>query len=113
MQKPETAGQAGHVLKACPAVPPRLGENSHKCGTKQTCRSSTSQPEKTMKPYIVTAPNGEQTLVYQTKDGRIKAERINPVEPSSRRQKTLAVNIPYRGSKGPLHLLIPSRDITS
>ncbi len=29
----------------------------------------------------------------------------------SRRQKTLAVNIPYRGSKGPLHLLIPSRDI--
>ena len=27
----------------------------------------------------------------------------------SRRQKTLAVNIPYRGSKGPLHLLISSR----
>jgi hypothetical protein len=27
----------------------------------------------------------------------------------SRRQKTLAVNIPYRGSKRPLHLLIPSR----
>jgi hypothetical protein len=26
-----------------------------------------------------------------------------------RRQSTLAVNIPYRGSKGPLHLLIPSR----
>ena len=25
----------------------------------------------------------------------------------SRRQKTLAVNVPYRGSKGPLHLLIP------
>jgi hypothetical protein len=25
-----------------------------------------------------------------------------------RRQRTLAVNIPYRGSKGPLHLLIPS-----
>ena len=24
----------------------------------------------------------------------------------SRRQKTLAVNIPYRGSKGPLHLLV-------
>ena len=31
----------------------------------------------------------------------------------SRRQKTLAVNIPYRGSNGPLHLLIPSRDIIS
>ena len=31
----------------------------------------------------------------------------------SRRQKTLAVDIPYRGSKGPLHLLIPSRDITA
>ena len=31
----------------------------------------------------------------------------------SRRQKTLAVNSPYRGSKGPLHLLIPSRDIAS
>lgn len=29
----------------------------------------------------------------------------------SRRQKTLAVNIPYRGSKGPLHLLIPSREL--
>ena len=26
-----------------------------------------------------------------------------------RRQKTLAVNIAYRGAKGPLHLLIPSR----
>ncbi len=25
-----------------------------------------------------------------------------------RRQRTLAVNIPYRGSKGPLHLLVPS-----
>ena len=31
----------------------------------------------------------------------------------SRRQKTLAVNIPYRGSKGPLHLLTPSRDIAA
>ena len=29
----------------------------------------------------------------------------------SRRQKTLDVTIPYRGSKGPLHLLVPSRDI--
>ena len=28
-----------------------------------------------------------------------------------RRQKTLAVNIPYRGSKGPLHLLIESTGI--
>ena len=27
----------------------------------------------------------------------------------SRRQKFLAVNIPYSGSEGPLHLLIPSR----
>ena len=26
----------------------------------------------------------------------------------SRRQKTLKVSIPYRGSQGPLHLLIPS-----
>jgi hypothetical protein len=31
----------------------------------------------------------------------------------SRRQKTLAVNIPYRGSKAPLHVLVPSPDITS
>ncbi len=30
-----------------------------------------------------------------------------------RRQKKLAVNIPYRGSSGSLHLLIPSRDITT
>lgn len=37
-----------------------------------------------MKPYLVTAPSGEQTLIYQTHDGRIKAERINPVEPPSR-----------------------------
>ncbi|SLN26251.1 Transposase DDE domain protein [Falsiruegeria litorea R37] len=29
----------------------------------------------------------------------------------SRRQKTLAVDIPYRGSNGPLHLLIDSTDI--
>jgi transposase len=29
----------------------------------------------------------------------------------SRRQKTLAVNIPYRGSEGPLHLLIDSTGI--
>ena len=34
-----------------------------------------------VEPRIVTAPNGEQTLIYQTRDGRIKAERINPVEP--------------------------------
>ncbi len=33
--------------------------------------------------------------------------------PVSLRQKTLAVNIPYRGSQGPLHLLIPSRDIAA
>lgn len=30
-----------------------------------------------------------------------------------RRQRTLNVSIPYRGSKGPLNLLIPSRDITA
>ena len=29
----------------------------------------------------------------------------------SRRQKTLKVNIPYRGSQGPLHLLIDSTGI--
>lgn len=29
----------------------------------------------------------------------------------SRRQKTLAVNIPYRGSRGPLHLLVDSTGI--
>ncbi|MCG6112035.1 MAG: transposase [Paracoccus sp.] len=29
----------------------------------------------------------------------------------SRRQKVLAVNIPYRGSKGPLNLLIDSTGI--
>ena len=29
----------------------------------------------------------------------------------SRRQKTLKVNIPYRGSAGPLHLLIPSQGL--
>ena len=30
-----------------------------------------------------------------------------------RRQKTLAVNILYRGSQDSLHVLIPSRDITA
>ena len=31
----------------------------------------------------------------------------------SRRQKTLAVNIPYRGSKGPLHLLIDNEALSA
>jgi hypothetical protein len=31
----------------------------------------------------------------------------------SRRQRTLAINIPYRGSKGPLHLLIDSTGINA
>ena len=31
----------------------------------------------------------------------------------SRRQKTLSVTSPYRGSDGPLNRLIPSRDITA
>ena len=31
----------------------------------------------------------------------------------SRRQKTLSVTSPYRGSDGPLNLLISSRDITA
>ena len=39
------------------------------------------RPRVVVEPRIETAPNGEQTLIYQTKDGRIKAERINPVEP--------------------------------
>ncbi len=30
-----------------------------------------------------------------------------------RRQRTLSVAIPYKGSAGPLHLLIPSRDIAA
>jgi hypothetical protein len=30
-----------------------------------------------------------------------------------RRQKTLPVAIPYQASSGPLHILIPSRDITA
>ena len=36
---------------------------------------------------------------------------VPDVSTLSRRQKTLAVNIPYRGSKGPLHLLIDSTGI--
>lgn len=36
------------------------------------------------------------------------AEPLADFSTLSRRQKTLAVNIPYRGSKGPLHLLIVS-----
>lgn len=82
MQKPETAGHAGHVLKACPAVPPRLGENSHKCGTPANLPIiQVRAGEKDATLHFVTAPNGEQTLIYQTRDGSIKAERINPVEP--------------------------------
>ena len=30
-----------------------------------------------------------------------------------RRQKTLAVQLPYRGSGSPLHLLVPFRDIAA
>ena len=37
---------------------------------------------------------------------------VPDVSTLSHRQKTLAVNIPYRGSKGPLHLLIDSTGIT-
>lgn len=37
--------------------------------------------------------------------------RVPDFSTLSRRQKTLAVNIPYRGSKGPLHLLIDSTGI--
>ena len=37
--------------------------------------------------------------------------RVPDFSTLSRRQKTLAVNIPYRGSKGPLHLLIDSTRI--
>ena len=31
-----------------------------------------------MKPYIVTAPNGAQQMVYQARDGRIKAGACRP-----------------------------------
>jgi hypothetical protein len=34
-----------------------------------------------MNPYIVTAPNGAQHVVYQARDGSIRVERIHPVEP--------------------------------
>jgi hypothetical protein len=37
------------------------------------------------------------------------ARQAHPQDAAERGQKTLAVNIPYRGSNGPLHLLIPSR----
>ena len=38
---------------------------------------------------------------------------VPDVRTLSRHQRTLAVNILYRGSHDPLHLLIPSRDITA
>ena len=38
-------------------------------------------PAVAVEPRIVTAPNGAQHVVYQARDGRIKAERIHPVEP--------------------------------
>ena len=45
-------------------------------------RGSHSHPQAVaVEPRIETAPNGEQMLIYQTRDGRIKAERIHPVEP--------------------------------
>ena len=72
-------------LKHVPLSRPDWARTAISAGHGPTCQSSTSEPEKTMKPYIETAPNGEQTLIYQTQDGSIKAERINPVEPSSRR----------------------------
>ena len=71
-------------LKHVPLSRPDWARTATSAGHWQTCRSFKLAPEKTMQPYIVTAPNGEQTLIYQTRDGRIKAERINPVEPPPR-----------------------------
>lgn len=59
-----------------PLIPPGVGTPA--LGGREP---TATLPAVAVEPRIVTAPNGEQTLIYQTQDGRIKAERIHPVEP--------------------------------
>jgi len=67
-------------VPSTPLIPPGVGTPA--LGGRG---SHSHPPAVAVGPRIVTAPNGEQTLVYQTKDGCIKAERINPVEPPTQR----------------------------
>ena len=66
-------------VPSTPLIPPGVGTPA------LGGRGPHSHPQAVaLEPRIETAPNGEQTLIYQTRDGRIKAERINPVEPPPR-----------------------------
>ena len=59
-----------------PLIPPGVGPPA--LGGREP---TATPPAVALEPRIETAPNGEQMLIYQTRNGRIKAERIHPVEP--------------------------------
>ena len=63
-------------VPSTPLIPPGVGTPA--LGGREPTATATGVA---VEPRIETAPNGEQTLIYQTQDGSIKAERINPVEP--------------------------------
>jgi transposase len=80
-----------------------------KLGRQQTCSDTAIQTCLTMKVLFGMALRQTTGFV----ESLLRLVGLDWTVPDfstlSRRQKTLAVNIPYRGSKGPLHLLI---DIT-
>jgi hypothetical protein len=59
-----------------PLIPPGVGTPALS-GREPTA----TPPAVAVEPRIVTAPSGEQQVVYQARDGRIRVERIHPVEP--------------------------------
>jgi Transposase DDE domain len=80
-------------------------------GRQQTCSDAAIQTCPTMKVLFGMALRQTTGFV----ESLIRLVGLNWQVPDfntlSRREKTLDVNIPYRGSKGPLHLLIDSTGI--
>ena len=52
VQKPETAGHAGHVPKACPAVPPGLGQEASKKADAPKCPAVPLTDPETFNPEM-------------------------------------------------------------
>ncbi len=82
---------------------------SGKRDRRQTYGDAAIQTCLSMKVLFGMAPRHATSIV----DSLLRLAGLDRAAPDfstpSHRQKTLAVNIPYRGSKEPLHLLIPSR----
>lgn len=63
-------------VPSTPLIPPGVGTPA--LGGREPTATATGVA---IELRIETAPNCEQMLIYQARDGRIKAERIHPVEP--------------------------------